>query len=196
MHEKNPSIILNKCGPWRIKIYQLKHLSLKIRASTTISTYLRIVKAPTLNLSTMMFALTPCANWYNTSSNGALTNIIALELTKGSNSLTKYINVSWITRYANKYFWSLISKLVCQTTPFIKSQFVDNPNDVNRWTNEQDHLSKKTSLKIFHAMSWNILGIFVFHMANFKVMWQNIPWHVIKYFATSPKYFLESTKVY
>jgi hypothetical protein len=117
-------------------------------------------------------------------------------LTKGSNSLTKYINVLWIIRYANKYFWSLISKLVCQTTPFIKSQCVNNPNKVSRWTNEQDHLSKKKSLKIFCAMSWNILGIHFFHMANFKVTWQNIPRHVIKYFATSPKYFLESTKFY
>ncbi len=47
----------------------------------------------------MMFALIPYASQYNTnpiaflSSNGALTNLVALDLTKGSNSLAKYINV-------------------------------------------------------------------------------------------------------
>jgi hypothetical protein len=46
-----------------------------------------------------MFALTPSANQYNTnpivfpSFNGALTNIVTLNLTKGFDSLTKYINV-------------------------------------------------------------------------------------------------------
>jgi hypothetical protein len=65
----------------------------------TISTYLCIVKAPTLNLLTIMFALAPYANEYNTnpivfpSFNGALTNMITLDLTKSYNSLIKYINV-------------------------------------------------------------------------------------------------------
>jgi hypothetical protein len=35
------------------------------------------------------------------------------------------------------------------------------------WVGEHDHLSMTKFSKIFHAMSWNIFGIFVFHMENF-----------------------------
>jgi len=63
---KNPSMILSKGEPWSIKIYWLNNSSLKTKASRTISTYLCIVKAPTLNLLAIMFALTTCANQYDT----------------------------------------------------------------------------------------------------------------------------------
>jgi hypothetical protein len=33
-----------------------------------------------------------------------------------------------------------------------------------------------------------------FPRAKFEVTWQNIPWHVITYYAMALKYFLESTK--
>jgi hypothetical protein len=47
-------------------IYRLNNLSLEIKALTTVSTYLLTIKAPTLNLSGTIFALTLCANQYNT----------------------------------------------------------------------------------------------------------------------------------
>ncbi len=56
--------------------------------------------------------------------------------------------------------------------------------NTSRWTCEPIHLNRKESLKIFHAMSWNILGIFVFHVANFKwcgkytMTWHGILCHV------------------
>jgi hypothetical protein len=52
-----------------------------------------------LSLLVMMFALTPCANQYKTNPivfinfNGALKNIITLDLTKGFSFPTKYINI-------------------------------------------------------------------------------------------------------
>lgn len=36
------------------------------------------------------------------------------------------------------------------------------------WNQQHYWVSKTKSLKIFHAISWNILGIFNFHMENFK----------------------------
>jgi hypothetical protein len=42
-------------------------------------------------------------------------------------------------------------------------------NDACEWTCEPTQLKRKEFLKIFHAMSWNIFVIFIFHMANF--MW-------------------------
>jgi hypothetical protein len=36
------------------------------------------------------------------------------------------------------------------------------------WASELAHLSRTKSLKIFHAISWNIFDILVFHVANFK----------------------------
>jgi hypothetical protein len=81
-------------------IYQLKNLFLKIKTLTTISTYFHTIIILILNISKIMFALTPYANWYNNNviiflnSDDALTNLITLYLTKDSNYFIKYIIVS------------------------------------------------------------------------------------------------------
>jgi hypothetical protein len=67
------------------------------------------------------------------------------------------------------------------------------PNDANKWvgSHEQD--------KIFENIPCHVMEYYIYiHLpcGKFQVTWQNILWHVIKYYATSPKYFLESTKVY
>jgi hypothetical protein len=53
---------------------------------------------------------------------------------------------------------------------------------------EQVHLSKTKSSKIFHAMSWNICGIFIFH-GKFSS-------DVAKYLMTCHGIFCRATKVF
>jgi hypothetical protein len=45
---------------------------------------------------------------------------------------------------------------------------------------EQVSLSMKKSSKIFHAMSWNILGIFILNMAKYLMTCHGIFFHVTK----------------
>ena len=47
-------------------MYFPNYLPLDIKASKTILIYLRIVEVPTLNLSAIIFAVSPLARWYNT----------------------------------------------------------------------------------------------------------------------------------
>jgi len=71
-------------------------------------------------------------------------------------------------------------------------------NDVNGWAREPTQLRRKEFLKIFHAMSWNILGIFIFHMENFmwcgKIFhdksWNILPHHVNDFLGSTIVYWL------
>jgi len=57
--------------------------------------------------------------------------------------------------------------------------------NVLTWVGELAHLNKTKSLKIFHAMSWNVPSIFIFHMANFKWhgrIFHDMSWNILSIF--------------
>ncbi len=67
------------------------------------------------------------------------------------------------------------------------------PNNASKWVGSREQE------KIFENIPCHVMKSFLyicFPCGKFQVTWQNIPWHVIIYYAMSPKYFLESTKVY